>query len=322
MSESVLLDVSKLKKSFAFAQGLFSGTSRLFAVNGVSFSVRSGETLGIVGESGCGKSTLARLILRLDDPDSGDIYFKDRNICTLSGEDMNRFRRQVQIVFQDPLSSLNPRKKIGSIIGEPMRIHRLAEKKDIHERVAGLMKKVGLQQNWINRYPHEFSSGQRQRIGIARALSLNPELIVADEPVSALDVSIQAQILNLMLDLQRDLKLTYIFISHDLSVVRFVSTRVAVMYLGVIVEMGSVDDIFTCPLHPYTEALLAASPVPDPQQRRRHVLLRGDVPEPVRLSPGCVFAGRCPIADQSICFDKRPALEVKGDSHMAACFLR
>jgi oligopeptide transport system ATP-binding protein len=323
MLNSSLLNVVNLKKSFPVSAGLFSrGSDRLKAVNGVSFSLKKGETLGLVGESGCGKSTIARLILCLDQPDSGEIYFEGSNILELDAAKKKEFRKKVQIVFQDPFSSLNPRKKVGSIVGEPLLIHKLVHKSKIRDKVLELLDLVGLQRDHINRYPHEFSSGQRQRIGIARALSLSPELIVADEPVSALDVSIQAQTLNLLMDLQRQMNLTYLFISHDLSVVRYVSTKVAVMYLGRIVETAPRDELYSRHLHPYTEALLSAVPLPDPTRRKERIVLKGDMPGSITLPKGCVFSSRCPIVDKKTCMEKQPPLEEKRKGHWAACYLR
>jgi oligopeptide transport system ATP-binding protein len=323
MNNSPLLNVVNLVKSFNVSKGFFSRDMiKLKAVNDVSFSLEEGETFGLVGESGCGKSTIARLILCLDKPDEGKIYFKDRNIFKLEGKEKKGFRRKVQIVFQDPFSSLNPRMKVGNIIGEPLLIHKIIPVKEVRNRVCDLMNLVGLQNNQINRYPHEFSSGQRQRVGIARALSLSPELIVADEPVSSLDVSIQAQTINLLMDLQKKMNLTYLFISHDLSVVRYVSTKVAVMYLGKIVENALSVDLYSRPLHPYTEALLSAVPVPDPLVKKKRIILKGEIPSPINLPKGCIFSSRCPIADKTICFEKHPPLEEKEKGHMAACWLR
>jgi oligopeptide/dipeptide ABC transporter ATP-binding protein len=318
-----LLNVVNLQKSFPVSAGLFSRSApNVKAVNDVSFSIEKGETLGLVGESGCGKSTIARLILCLDTPDKGEIYFKGKNIFKIEGTEKKKFRRRVQIIFQDPLSSLNPKKKAGSIIGEPLLIHKLIPRDEIIDKVLELMKLVGLQKEHINRYPHEFSSGQRQRIGIARALSLSPELVVADEPVSALDVSIQAQTINLIMDLQKQMNLTYIFISHDLSVVRYVSTKVAVMYLGKIVEIAPRDELYARPMHPYTQALLSAVPLLDPFQPKQRIQLTGEIPSPLEPFRGCIFSGRCPIADQKICLDEHPQLQEKRKGHWGACYLR
>lgn len=323
MESNSFLAVVNLKKSFSVSAGFFSGSAvRLKAVNDVSFCLEKGETLGLVGESGCGKSTIARLVLCLDRPDSGTVLFQGRDIFTLDKAEKKEFRKKVQIVFQDPFSSLNPRKRVGSIIGEPLLIHKLVPKHMIQNRVFELMELVGLQKDYADRYPHEFSSGQRQRIGIARALSLSPELIVADEPVSALDVSIQAQTINLLTDLQERMHLTYLFISHDLSVVRHVSTRVAVMYLGKIVEVAPREQVYTAPLHPYTEALLSAVPEPDPFQDKKRIILKGEIPSPFNPPRGCVFSSRCPIADTAVCFEKHPPLEEKRTGHWAACYLR
>lgn len=323
MDSTRLLDVIDLKKNFPVSKGFFSRTSDYIqAVNGINFSITQGEILGLVGESGCGKSTVARLALNLDKPDSGRILFKGENIFDLRHDALKQFRRRVQIIFQDPFSSLNPRKKVGSIIGEPLLIHTIASRQDIPEKVIRLMELVGLRREYYDRYPHEFSSGQRQRIGIARALSLTPELIVADEPVSALDVSIQAQTINLLLDLQKQFGLTYLFISHDLSIVRHVSTRVAVMYLGKIVELGPNARLYEYPLHPYTEALLSAVPVPDPGLKKPRVILNGDPPNPIGRRTGCAFADRCPIADPAICFDNEPPFVEKASAHWASCHKR
>lgn len=319
----MLLNVTDLCKTYPGRPVLRGGgAGAVTAVHRVSLSIIPGETLGLVGESGCGKSTIARLILRLDHPDSGSVHFRGQDVFALRGQALKRFRRRVQIVFQDPFSSLNPRMRIGSIVGEPLTVHRIGTRRDRPARVAELMAQVGLQPEWSHRYPHEFSSGQRQRVGIARALSLGPELIIADEPVSALDVSIQAQTLNLLMDLQERLQLTYLFISHDLSVVRFISSRVAVMYLGTIVETAPTEGLYAEPLHPYTESLLAAVPVPDPQRRRRQAPLQGDAVTQRFAGTGCVFLPRCPIGKRSVCDVAPPPLEEKRPGHFAACFLR
>ncbi len=323
MNNTPLLKVENLNKSFPVSSGFFSnGSVSLKAVNDVSFSLKQGDTLGLVGESGCGKSTIARLLLSLELPDSGTVAFKGKNVFQMNKTDKKNFRKKVQIVFQDPFSSLNPRKKVGSIIGEPILIHKTIPRKKIRGRVLELMELVGLRKEYADRYPHEFSSGQRQRIGIARALSLQPDVIVADEPVSALDVSIQAQTINLFLDLQKQMSLTYLFISHDLSVVKYISSRVAVMYLGKIVEIAGRDELYGSPLHPYTRALLSAVPVPDPSKTRERILLKGDIPSPLDPPGGCVFSSRCPEAKDDICTKKHPELKEKQDGHFVSCFLR
>jgi oligopeptide transport system ATP-binding protein len=287
----------------------------------VSFEVRGGETLGLVGESGCGKSTLGRVIAQLHPATSGHIYFKDIDLVTLKGEKLRRMRQQLQMIFQDPYASLNPRMTVGDIIGEPLTNFHIARGKAREKRVNEVMRICGLNPGFISRYPHEFSGGQRQRIGIARALILNPTFIVADEPISALDVSIQAQIVNLLEDLQDEFKLTYLFIAHDLSVVRHLSDRVAVMYLGKIVEVADSKQIYDNPLHPYTKALLSSIPIPDPdlEAEREPILLQGEIPSPVNPPTGCRFHTRCPIAQFPICSEQEPPLEDKGSGHQAAC---
>lgn len=323
MDKLSLLQVENLRKSFPVKSSLFSLRSdMLLALNDVSFSVEQGETLGLVGESGCGKSTIAKLIMCLDAPDSGAVFYRGENIFSMNRYEKREFRKKVQIVFQDPFSSLNPRKKVSSIIGEPLVIHKMFPDRFVRKKVYELMSLVGLPREYADRYPHEFSSGQRQRIGIARALSLNPEMIVADEPVSALDVSIQAQTINLFMDLQKEMDLTYLFISHDLSVVRHISTRIAVMYLGKLIEIADSDELFQRPLHPYTRLLLSSVPVPDPMKKRNTVLLQGDVPSPMAPLPGCVFSSRCPDVRPDICHRSQPRLKDTGHSHAVACFLR
>ena len=319
----VLLRVEHVRKYFPIRKGVLlqREVARVHAVDDVSFEVRPGETLGLVGESGCGKSTLARCIARLYELTSGSVIFDGRDISQLPRRGLRPVRRGLQMVFQDPYASLNPRKRVGTIISDPLRIHRRGSRDEIKRQVRKLLELVGLSPEHVNRYPHEFSGGQRQRIGVARALALNPKLIIADEPVSALDVSIRAQVINLLDDLQDELSLTYIFIAHDLGVVRHVSDRIAVMYLGKIVEISPAEELYQRPVHPYTEALLSAVPIPDPDlsDQREHIVLEGDVPSPVAPPPGCRFHPRCRYATE-ICSQEEPPLVAHGSpDHVAAC---
>jgi oligopeptide transport system ATP-binding protein len=290
------------------------------AVDGVTFDVRRGETLGLVGESGCGKSTTGRAILQLHRPTSGDVFFEDQNLVELKGEALRRIRRRMQMIFQDPYASLNPRMTVGNIIGEPLDVHNILQPKERRERVQELLRIVGLNPYFVNRYPHEFSGGQRQRIGVARALAVQPDFIVCDEPISALDVSIQAQVINLLEDLQEQFHLTYLFIAHDLSVVRHISDRIAVMYLGKIVELASRDDLYRSPLHPYSQALLSAVPIPDPvvEEKRQRIILQGDVPSPANPPKGCHFSTRCAYAMER-CHQADPEWRNMGGDHWVAC---
>ncbi len=321
MSERPLLQVTDLKKHFPIRKGLFSReVGAVRAVDGVTFDVRRGETLGLVGESGCGKTTTGRAILRLSPATAGRVEFDGVDVLGLPRGAMRAMRRRMQIIFQDPYSSLNPRLTVGSMLGEALSIHRLASGAAARERIAELLTLVGLSPDHARRYPHEFSGGQRQRIGVARALAVNPELIICDEPVSALDVSIQAQILNLLQDLQARLHLTYVFVAHDLAVVRHISDRIAVMYLGRIVEICRGEELYARPLHPYTQALLSAVPVPDPGRKRRRVPLTGDIPSPANPPPGCPFHTRCPAAREA-CRREVPALREIREGHWASCLL-
>jgi len=314
-----LLEIRNLKKHFPVGEGLFSrNKGAVKAVDGVSLTVEEGETLGIVGESGCGKSTLGRTILRLVEPTSGEIYFQEKNLLAMSQRELRDTRRQMQIIFQDPYASLNPRMRVGDIVGEGLEIHKLAKGKAKRDRVIELLNQVGLREDHYNRYPHEFSGGQRQRIGIARALAVNPKFIVADEPVSSLDVSIQAQIINLLQELQEKMHLTYFFISHDLRVVEHISHRVAIMYLGKIVEIAKSETIYQDAKHPYTRALLSAVPMPDTSRKKERTILQGDVPSPVHPPSGCTFHPRCAYRE-AICDQIEPPLDFAGNGHGVSC---
>ncbi len=323
MTAQPIVRAESLRKSFRGpSRGLGRGHAELRAVDGVTLDVMPGETLGLVGESGCGKSTLGRLLLRLYEPTSGRVYFEGEDITGLSQSALRPFRRKMQIIFQDPYSSLNPRMTVEAALAEALRVHRLVSSRSEEEqRIAELLERVGLRPEHMRRYPHEFSGGQRQRIGIARALAVEPRFIVADEPVSALDVSIQAQIVNLLSDLQEALGLSFLFIAHDLHVVEHVSRRVAVMYLGRVVELAGSEQIYERPRHPYTEALLSAAPEPDPTSKKRRLILEGDVPSPLDPPTGCAFHPRCPIAEKGLCDREVPALRTIESGHEVACHL-
>jgi peptide/nickel transport system ATP-binding protein len=314
-----ILQTYSLKKYFPAKTGAFGAKPILKAVDGIDICLYPGETLGLAGESGCGKSTVARLLMGLMPPSAGKIYFHGKDLMQMGRKELFSFRKDVQMVFQDPFSSLNPRMRVEDIIGEPLKVHDLATGSPMRDMVCNLMGKVGLSREHLSRYPHEFSGGQRQRIGIARALAVSPRLIIADEPVSALDLSIQAQIINLLQDLKHEFSLSYLFIAHDLSVVRHISDRVAIMYLGKIVEMGDREAIFSRLLHPYTEALLSAVPQIRPEERKKRIILHGDLPSSLAPPPGCPFHSRCPYAKPPLCTEVPPPLEEKEPGHLAAC---
>jgi len=320
-NNDVLVSIDDLKMHFPIYKGVIRRqVGAVHAVDGVSFEIKRGETLGLVGESGCGKSTTGRTILQLYKPTSGSVHFEGVDLVNLKGEELRHMRRKMQMIFQDPYASLNPRMSVGDIVGEPLMVHNVATAKEIRERVDHLLRLVKMEPSFATRYPHEFSGGQRQRIGVARALALQPSFIICDEPISALDVSIQAQVVNLLEELQEQFNLTYLFIAHDLSMVRHISNRVAVMYLGIIAELADRDEIYMHPLHPYTQALLSAVPIPDPvaDAKRQRVILEGDVPSPVNPPSGCRFRTRCPIADK-ICSEERPEFRELRPGHFVAC---
>jgi oligopeptide/dipeptide ABC transporter ATP-binding protein len=311
---SPLLEVRDLQKTYDVSR------QPLHAINGISFQIFSGETLGLVGESGCGKSTIGRCLLRLEVPSSGEVHFEGRSLTDLNSQELFQFRKQAQIIFQDPYASLNPRMTAQEIIAEPLRIHHLANESQIPQLVGDLLDLVGLSKTSLTRFPHEFSGGQRQRIGIARALAVRPRFIVCDEPISALDVSVQAQIVNLLKNLQKEMGLTYLFIAHDLAMVKYISDRVAVMYLGHLVEIANAEELYSRAQHPYTQALLSAISIPDPvlERQRKHFPLKGELPSPLKLAKGCPFASRCPYV-QPLCLEEKPLLREVGSKHLAAC---
>lgn len=315
-----MLEVENLTKYYDARRGLFRNGKPVRAVDSVSFSIEPGETIGIVGESGCGKSTLGRTLLRLIEPTAGRVVFEGKDITKLKGPEMRAIRRNMQIVFQDPYASLNPRNTVRSILEYPFQIHNIGTKKEREERIERLIERVGLRKEHLDSYPHQFSGGQRQRLGIARALALNPKLVLADEPVSALDVSVQSQVLNLMKDLKKEFGLTYVFISHDLSVVKHISDKVAVMYLGRIVEMADKNTLYAQPKHPYTQSLLSAIPKPDPTQKSNRIILQGELPSPTDIPSGCPFHTRCPVAVERCKVDV-PELQERPDGHRVACHL-
>jgi len=321
--ERALVKVRDLKMWFPIRRGLLQRhVGDVKAVDGLNFDVFPGETLGLVGESGCGKSTTGRSILQLYKPTEGTVEFEGKDLVKMRGEELRQMRRQMQMIFQDPYASLNPRMTVGSIVSEPMEVHNIGTRSERLERVRELLQVVGLNPYFINRYPHEFSGGQRQRIGVARALAVNPSFIVCDEPISALDVSIQAQVINLLEDLQAQFNLTYLFIAHDLSVVRHISDRIAVMYLGKIMELADRDELYRNPMHPYTQALLSAVPIPDPviEEKRKRIILEGDVPSPANPPKGCNFSTRCPKA-MDVCREQEPVFKDYGEGHFVACWL-
>jgi oligopeptide transport system ATP-binding protein len=318
-----ILQVKDLRMWFPINRGVMQRhVGDVKAVDGISFDIYRGETLGLVGESGCGKSTTGRAILQLYRPTGGEVIFNDKDLTVLKGDQLRAMRRQMQMIFQDPYASLNPRMTVGNIVGEPLEVHNIGNKSERMDRVRELLAVVGLNPYFINRYPHEFSGGQRQRIGVARALAVNPSFIVCDEPISALDVSIQAQVINLLEDLQDQFGLTYLFIAHDLSVVRHISDRIAVMYLGKIMELADRDELYKNPMHPYTQALLSAVPIPDPvvEEKRQRIILEGDVPSPANPPKGCNFSTRCPKA-MDVCREQEPEFRDYGDGHHVACWL-